>query len=1345
MATINNSFTKLSAVILASATLLVAISACLAAFSPNPQLANTGKKVSASDLFNLDPQRQLQPQQQAQTAAGRSLIADSVGQQQQQQQDTCGYAKCPELSSSKINVHLVPHSHDDVGWLKTVDQYYYGTQKKYSQFSVQHILDSIMPQLIMDESKRFVYVEMSFFSKWWNEQTEQMKSIVKRLVNEGRLEFINGGWCMNDEATVNYQSTIEQMTLGLKFLNDNFGKCAQPKVGWQIDPFGHTNEQASLFAQFGFDGMYFSRIGYRDKAARIANKSLDLIWHGDRLLAGQDGSIFTNIFIEGYDSPSGFCFDVFCFDDELVDNRKSYEYNVDKKAKKFIEYIRRYAEAKLTSQVMITMGGDFHFSAAGQNFKNLDKLIKYIKSTNNDINLFYSTPSCYQLAVYKETRDKGIRLPEKYDDFLPYDSSSTVWWSGFFSSRPSVKLVEREVADLLQVSRVISFANLLKPAANKRWLDDLRDHENKCLQPLWEILGDLQHHDAVTGTEKQHVADDYVRRSSDATSLCSKFIGDLRRSKLNEYLKKSGQKYDQLREVGKRFKLDPVFLESTTLCPLLNISQCDPIEAEIDYKQYLLSINQQPTGNQNISNSNKNGSDSERQPRAPQSTSSSSLSFRQADIPAELMTKSVLLNVYNPLSRPISQYDIRLPCNGRCNLENIHVTHLSTNETMKIIRLPIAAGIHTLPFRDSITNYEILFYANVPALGYTSFIIEDSNSEDIVEDELESGEQSPELAEQTRSASSTPINISRGPTRGRRIRRDVVATNTTKTSIIDFNNNNGTTNDTIALAKDKFIYFEMKAFEGKPAPRNKRDLNNPSSTPPALSSSADSSPAERVIVKFDMHSGMIVGLRRVSDGSLLNITQKFGYYFPANDKAQPGAYTFRPNTSEPYLLDKPILYKMYKRKNGALIEIHQKWSDWLWQTIRVDAKKNYIEFDYVVGPIPLVNYAIGREVVTRYISNMSHNGVFMTDSNGRQLMSRRRLKTREPEQLGGSFYPVVSTLMLKNLSNSTRPSKNSADLLAILVDRAQAGTSLNEGQLELLIHRRQTVDDNWGVGEALNEPGEDGRGLVTRGRHRLYLKFPDFPDPKADLDLLKDTKSQLFKLAETPLANLDYEINFAKTRNNTPAVSKSTFIVRDQVYDELSRESRKLAMKPVLTFDRLRVSASDFITMMGFDGNSKIKADLSLLNNTLPENVHLLTLQPWSARTQNEILIRLENLDNPLTIHPQPDHEAYNSLLRHYKATSEYFERDADENWDSQLRSTTVVDIEFLIKRVRIVALEETTLGANVNLKEASRLNFTEEANTYRNLDESESVRPNSVSLSPRQIRSFLARIEVLN
>lgn len=29
-------------------------------------------------------------------------------------------------ADDKIHVHVVPHTHDDVGWLKTVDEYFYG-------------------------------------------------------------------------------------------------------------------------------------------------------------------------------------------------------------------------------------------------------------------------------------------------------------------------------------------------------------------------------------------------------------------------------------------------------------------------------------------------------------------------------------------------------------------------------------------------------------------------------------------------------------------------------------------------------------------------------------------------------------------------------------------------------------------------------------------------------------------------------------------------------------------------------------------------------------------------------------------------------------------------------------------------------------------------------------------------------------------------------------------------------------------------------------------------------------------------------------------------------------------
>lgn len=139
---------------------------------------------------------------------------------------------------------------------------------------VQYILDSVVDQLLKNPDRRFIYVEMAFFYRWWKQQSSAMQQTVRQLVNEGarglwcwwgfivkswgitscrllagRLEFVNGGWCMSDEATTHYSAVIDQMTMGLRFLNETFGACGRPRVAWHIDPFGHAREHASMFAQ----------------------------------------------------------------------------------------------------------------------------------------------------------------------------------------------------------------------------------------------------------------------------------------------------------------------------------------------------------------------------------------------------------------------------------------------------------------------------------------------------------------------------------------------------------------------------------------------------------------------------------------------------------------------------------------------------------------------------------------------------------------------------------------------------------------------------------------------------------------------------------------------------------------------------------------------------------------------------------------------------------------------------------------------------------------------------------------------------------------------------------------
>ena len=178
-----------------------------------------------------------------------------------------------------------------MGWLQTVDQYFY--------HHVQHILTSVVVALHRVPERKFTYVEQAFFQRWWRQQTEAMRNMTRQLVQSGRLEFSNGGWCMHDEAATHYVDMVDQTTLGHQHILTQFGPQANPTVGWQLDPFGHSATQAALLsAEAGFDALFFGRIDYQDHDVRVANKDLQFIWAPSPSL-GLNAAVYTEASLDG--------------------------------------------------------------------------------------------------------------------------------------------------------------------------------------------------------------------------------------------------------------------------------------------------------------------------------------------------------------------------------------------------------------------------------------------------------------------------------------------------------------------------------------------------------------------------------------------------------------------------------------------------------------------------------------------------------------------------------------------------------------------------------------------------------------------------------------------------------------------------------------------------------------------------------------------------------------------------------------------------------------------------------------------------------------------------------------
>ena len=208
-----------------------------------------------------------------------------------------------------------------------------------------------------------------------------------------------------------------------------------------------------------------------------------------------------------------------------------------------------------------------------------------------------------------------------------------------------------------------------------------------------------------------------------------------------------------------------------------------------------------------------------------------------------------------------------------------------------------------------------------------------------------------------------------------------------------------------------------------------------------------------------------------------------------------GAYIFRPSIADqaPRFL-KQTSAVFYNTSVG--LEVHATFEvPWIKTITRVMTDQPFLEVEYTIGPIPISD-GRGKEIITQLRSPVKSAGTFFADSNGREFMERRLnhrptwdLNVYEP--VAGNYYPVNAAMYIEESSGLA---------IAVATDRSQGGASLQDGNMELMVHRRTLADDWRGVDEPLNETDigmspyppfgnatRQGNGLVVKGTHFIRI------------------------------------------------------------------------------------------------------------------------------------------------------------------------------------------------------------------------------------------------------------------
>ncbi|XP_021353471.1 alpha-mannosidase 2x-like isoform X2 [Mizuhopecten yessoensis] len=439
-----------------------------------------------------------------------------------------------------LEVIIVPHSHQDPGWLKTFDQYY--------TYYTSSTLDLVVDKLTGHPDWTFIWSDVIWLARWWSEASADKKLKLNKVLSSGQLEIVTGGWVMTDEATAHYAAMLSQLTEGHQWLKQNLG--ITPNVSWAVDPFGHSATMTYLLQRSNLQKMVIQRVSYAVKQHLASGRNLEFYWTQAWDRAHTTASLCHMMPFLSYAIPFSCGPDpqVCCkldfinskcyYGQEKVPPIRVDDSNVAYLAEELWEQFQKKAELYQHGVLLVPHGDDFHYRYSTEwdrQLGNLTKLMNFI-NTNPRMNtkIRFGTLSDYFTALAKKsTATEALQIPTLAGDFFTYTDRADQYWSGYYTSRPHLKHMARKIQAILRSVEILfslCLAQAIHRSTIERIMEILKDAAK--LQTYRQTLALFQHHDAITGTAKRKVVRDYGDRLQNAfvglsSILCSLLAKEL--------------------------------------------------------------------------------------------------------------------------------------------------------------------------------------------------------------------------------------------------------------------------------------------------------------------------------------------------------------------------------------------------------------------------------------------------------------------------------------------------------------------------------------------------------------------------------------------------------------------------------------------------------------------------------------------------------------------------------------------------------------------------------------------------------------------------------------------------